>query len=174
MFLIAAALFGAELVSAQPARTGDRAARQPEVEYKALSLKYAAAEVPLVETPPVEAVRTAYPSEARATTSSVALNCAVLKGGVLTDCKINRADPDNERLKAVALKLSHEFKVSPTYPSSEIMLFMQFSGRVARCLMPFCMPELIQPPPTPPAGVCVPPVARDVGPPCPDAKPNAH
>lgn len=121
----------------------------PEFQFQAVSPRFAYAGVRLSSVPSFASVRAAYPLASRATTSVIALDCMVVHRGTLANCKIKLADPDDAQLKAAALKLSREFKVSPAYLPSEIRLFMQFSGRVNRCLEPFCFPDLIKPPPLP-------------------------
>lgn len=151
MLLIVATVLGANTFSPEAtsgAAAGPRYSR--EFQTRALSLSNAGAEIPLIETPSDADARAAYPLKSRQATSVVALDCTVIKGGAIANCKINRADPDNRKLEAAALRLSRHFKVVSTYPSSAIMLFMQFSGKVDRCLQPFCLPDLIKPPPVPP------------------------
>lgn len=117
--------------------------------------------------------RAAYPLELRPTTSSVALKCIAGEHGILTRCEVRDADPDLARPKAASLQLLRYFRISKS-PGSEIIMAMQFSGKIWRCLMPFCMPDLILPPPAPPHGVCVPPVTPESGPPCPGANSQTH
>lgn len=122
----------------------------PEFQYQALSPHDAYAAVKLSQVPSNGAVRAAYPRASRATTSVVALDCTVVHGGALADCKVKLADPKDAQPKAAALKLSRAFKVDSAFRPATIRLFIQFSGRVDRCLQPFCFADLPKPPPLPP------------------------
>lgn len=135
MFLIAAALLG---LGASPSEAAHYSPSTPEFQFTGASF---------TKVPSTSEARAAYPSKLRATTSSVVLKCVAGEHGVLRNCEIKLADPDLSSLKAAALKLSRYFRVSSDSPASPVMVEMQFSGRVWRCLMPFCMPDLIQVPP---------------------------
>lgn len=129
---------------------------------------------PFSAVPSTAEARAAYPLSLRATTSSVALLCLVSEHGTITKCEVRNADPDQPGPKDAALKLLPYFRVTTHSAGSKIAFALQFSGKVWRCLMPFCMPDLIPPPPSPPPGVCIQPVNPDYGPPCPEAKPRVH
>jgi hypothetical protein len=145
--IIVAAFLGVE--SFMPHRAPARASLDfgREFQFKALSLYNHGAEIPFLKFPPDALAKAAYPLRWRKTTSAVALNCTVAKSGFLTNCKINRADPDDAKLKAAALKLSRHFQVKSPYAYPSIILFLQFRGALDRCLEPFCFPDLIKPPP---------------------------
>lgn len=128
---------------------------------------------PFSKVPSIADAQAAYPLKLRDTTSSVAMICVVGENGSLTTCEVRAADPDLPKPKAAALTLLRYFRASNS-PGSHITVAMQFSGKAWRCLMPFCMPDLIPPPPPPPPGVCVPPVTPDYGPPCPTSKSQMH
>ena len=134
MLLISRVLLGATLLHPQPALATDGSTARRDFQFKALSLHNHGGEIPFSKVPSDEA-------------AVVALNCAVAKNRALTDCEINRSDPDDAKLKAAALELSRGFKITTSYPYSSVTLFLQFPGKVERCLMPFCFPDLIAPPP---------------------------
>ena len=146
MLLISRVLLGATLLHPQPALATDGSTARRDFQFKALSLHNHGGEIPFSKVPSDEAANAAYPLRLRRTTSVVALNCAVAKNRALTDCEINRSDPDDAKLKAAALELSRGFKITTSYPYSSVTLFLQFPGKVERCLMPFCFPDLITPP----------------------------
>jgi hypothetical protein len=158
MIFAAAMLFGAQALVVPPAPP-IHATSEVDPEFQVWG-------GPFDGIPSASDARAVYPLKLRAATSSIAFNCVVGGHGTLTNCTVRVADPELPRPKAAAVKLLRYFRV-PNSPGSEITLAMEFSGKVWRCLMPFCMPELIPPPPSPPAGVCVPPVTPDDGQPCP-------
>lgn len=145
--LILTALFAAEIFWSQAALAIPGSASVRNFEFMALSLHSHGGKIPLIEAPSDAAAIAEYPLRLRKTTSVIELDCSVGEHGAVTSCKMNRSDPDDAALKAAALKLSHRFKVSPSYPYSSLILFLRFSGRVDRCLMPFCFPDSIKPPP---------------------------
>lgn len=139
MFLVAAMVFSAQLdPEAPPMRVNSEVS--PEFQFWG---------GPFSSVPSTSDARAAFPLKLRATTSSVALNCIVSDQERITSCEVRLADPDLPRPKAAALKLLRYFRAASASPGSKITIVMQFSGKVWRCLMPFCMPDLIQPPPVP-------------------------
>lgn len=165
MFLVAAMLLSAQ------ADPGSKA--QPMRVNPFVSPEFQVWGGPFSNVPSISDARAAYPLKLRDTTSSVALNCVAGEKGALTKCEVRVTDPDLPRPKVAALKLLRYFRVSRSV-GSKVTVAMQFSGKTWRCLMPFCMPDLIPPPPPPPTGVCVPPVTPDYGPPCPSGKSQVH
>ena len=116
-------------------------------QFKALSLHSHGGEIPFTKAPSDATANAEYPLRLRKTTSVAELDCTVAKDGALRNCTINRSDPDDAKFKAAALKLSRRFKVTSSYPYASVTLFLRFTGKIDRCLMPFCFPDLIKPPP---------------------------